>query len=280
MLKVGIVGNKESVISRIKQWEMVGCVQVEGHCLSKADTDAPIAGSQRFDEFSVLAKAVDIIDIVSEDAQQIKYIYEAIHFQKHLFLHNPFALDAASLQHISKLIQEAKIKCQVGLYLRFLQELQPEQRTTELKFLDIKCAYQAGDLMLEWQQLVNNHIDIVLKLLKSQVRKIYANSVAVEDNHKDLVNIRMQFDNGAIGDILLNSSAIRLEHILSLYGIGYVAEIEVTQEKSNFIPEAAVNAALNSFISDIQQDNVTKVTIFDAINSVELASEIVKQIES
>ncbi|MNL37386.1 hypothetical protein D3C87_1595290 [compost metagenome] len=67
---------------------------------------------------------------------------------------------------------------------------------------------------------------------------------------------------------------------MSLYGIGYVSEIEVTQDKHNYIPEAAVNAALNSFISDIQQDNVTKVTIFDAINSVELASEIVKQIES
>ncbi|MNE23515.1 hypothetical protein D3C80_1167710 [compost metagenome] len=280
MLKVGIVGNKENVLSRIKQWGMVGCVQVVGYHLDDNHNSDVIPGFYSFVAFSKLAQAVDIIDIVSEDARQIEHIYEAIHFQKHLFLHNPFVLDVPSLQHIAKLIQEAKIKCQVGLYLRFLKELQPDLHTVPLKFIDIKCAYQAGDLMLEWQQLVNNHIDIVLKLLKSHVRKIFANSVAVEDNIKDLVNIRMQFDNGAIGDILLNSSAIRLEHILSLYGIGYVSEIEVIQDKHHYIPEEAVNAALNSFISDIQQDNVTKVTIFDAINSVELASEIVKQIES
>lgn len=262
---------------------MVGCVQVSGFfSTDHFDHDQLCkTGITSYSAFSALVQSVDIVDVVSSDLEQVDYIYEAIHFQKHLFLHNPFVLDVHSLKHISKLVQEAKIKCQVGLYLRFIQELQQDILPFyALKFIDIQCAYQANDLTQEWLEAVNNHTDIVLKLLRSQVRKVYANSVAIEDSPRDLVNIRMQFDNGAIGDILLNSSAIRSKHNLSLYAIGYITEVAVAQDKNGFIPEAAINAALTSFISDIQQDNVVKVTIFDAINSVELTSEIVKQIES
>lgn len=282
MLKVGIIGTFTAIAARIKQWEQIEHVQVEGILLlDDGGWDKSCIQVREYETAQMLIAAVDIVDIVSDQPDQVDYIYQAILFQKHLFLHNPFVIASETLQHIAKLIQEAKIKCQVGLYLRFLDMVQqiPKDKKS-LQFIEVKCAYSKNSLAHNWFLVINNHIDMVWTLLRSQVRKLYANHVMIQDDRKDLVNARIQFDNGAVGNITVNTCAIRSEHILSLYGKNYMADLQVTETEDTGIPQSAENVALASFISDIQQDSVVKVTIFDAINSVELTTELVKQIEA
>ncbi|RQO31608.1 hypothetical protein DBR32_06545 [Taibaiella sp. KBW10] len=286
MLKIGIIGSGPSMAARIQQWEVVPHVVVTGYVLAAEEGQSVFAGTQQYDNADLLIEAVDIIDIFLDIPAQVQYIYKAIFFHKHLFIHNPFVIGITELLHIAKLIQEAKVKCQVGLYFRFQDSIQELARNRQpLKFMESVWHYKHTTVaqLYSWTEVVNNHIDLILHLLHSQVRKIYANGVMVHTDQKDIVSIRIQFDNGAVGTVVLNSCALKPVHNISLYGKTYASEIALLEHSSpeeGQIATVLINEALTSFISAVSQDSVIKVTIFDAINSVELSNEILKQIEA
>lgn len=284
MLKVGIIGLGSSVAARVQQWAALPHVVVQGYFPEVQDGDVSLNELPLYEDLDTLITDVDIVDICSDSEEQTQYIYKAIFFHKHLFLHNPFVIGIRDLQHIAKLIQEAKIKCQVGLYLRFEPEIQQFMlRHQEIRFLESAVTDKALPVQASsWIKTLSNHIDGMLYIMDSQVRRIYANGVKVHTDERDIVNVRIQFDNGAVGNVVINYCASRQAYVMALYGKTFSEEIvfPASGTEGPAFSASLQNTALEAFIYAIRQDSVIKVTIFDAINSVELTNEILKQIEA
>ena len=102
-----------------------------------------------------------------------------------------------------KLVKEANIKFQVGHVERFNPAfLALKQYSLKPMFIEVHRLAQfnpRGTDVSVILDLMIHDIDIILHLVKSNVKSISANGVAVMSDTPDIANVRIEFDNGCVG---------------------------------------------------------------------------------
>ncbi|MCH5683373.1 Gfo/Idh/MocA family oxidoreductase [Niabella sp. W65] len=145
------------------------------------------------------------------------YHYEwcekAIKLGKHVFVEKPFAHTMDEARQLVKLAKESNIKLQVGHVERF------NPAFLALKGFDLKPMFIEVHRLAQFNprgtevsvilDLMIHDIDIILSLVKSDVKKISASGVAVMTDTPDIANVRIEFDNGCVAN--LTSSRISMK---------------------------------------------------------------------
>lgn len=165
------------------------------------------------DEFSVpLAKSfVDLLDvsdalfITCPTSHHYYYAHEAILAGKHVFIEKPITL---SLEEGRALINEAaerNVKIQVGHVERFnpalmaLNDFELNPRFIEAHRL-VQFVPRGMANPVVHENMIHD-IDIILSLVKSPVREILANGLAVVSDQPDIANARITFENGCVANV-------------------------------------------------------------------------------
>ncbi|MBV6479346.1 MAG: Inositol 2-dehydrogenase/D-chiro-inositol 3-dehydrogenase [Ignavibacteria bacterium] len=168
------------------------------------------------------------------------------------------------------------------------------------------------------QDLMIHDIDIILNLVKSKVSKIDASGVPVITDKIDIANARIKFDNGCVAnitasrisqnkmrkmrmfqksayisvDFLQNSSEVfRLSdgETLNLNGSNAFAlaefmqgekKLKILYEKPEVKEVNSMKYELNKFFNAITDDTEPVVTLGDGLQALEVANEIINEIES
>lgn len=127
---------------------------------------------------------------------------------KHLFINYPVCFSLEKLSHMSKLANEANIILQVGNHERFHPALQPVISTLKKPvFIEIvrnlgPDRHREGEVLFE--EFLIRDIDMVFYLNKSNVQRVSAIGVPLRSDLTDLVNTRLEFDNGCVANITVN----------------------------------------------------------------------------
>lgn len=318
MLKIGIIGVGHLGKFHISNWKEIEGVEIVGfHDPSDQSAKEVIEkfGLQRFDHLDSLLDKVDAVDVITPTQFHFPVCSEALRKSKHVFVEKPMVNDMDEARALLKLINEAKVKFQVGHVERFNPALLAlGDRKLEPMFIEVHRLAQFNPRGTEVSVILDlmiHDIDIVLHLVNSGIKQISASGVSVMTDTPDIANVRIEFMNGCVANLTSSRISMKKMRKMRLFqkdayiGIDFLdKKTEVIrmkgeqEEKDNFSfdietangaktivvenPEIslenAIKAELSAFRDSILYNTPTRVSEMDGFQAMEVAHQILEKI--
>ncbi|MHA4845950.1 Gfo/Idh/MocA family protein [Flavitalea antarctica] len=216
MLKVGVFGVGHLGKFHLNNWKEINQVELVGFYDPNDDAAQDVIGKYQIPRFldpERLMDVVDAVDIVAPTNFHFGLCKLAIRKGKHVFVEKPLANTMDEARELVKLVKESNIKFQVGHVERFNPAFLAVQ-DIELNpmFIEVHRLAQFNPRGTEVSVILDlmiHDIDIILKLVKSEVKHISASGVAVMTDTPDIANVRVEFNNGCVAN--LTSSRISMK---------------------------------------------------------------------
>lgn len=216
MLKIGVFGVGHLGKFHLSNWQQIEGVEIVGF-YDPSDKSAQEVSEKyqlaRFLDPDLLMDAVDAVDIVAPTNFHFELCKKAIRKGRHVFVEKPLANTMNEAHELLKLTRESNIKMQVGHVERFNPAfLAIENLGLNPMFIEVHRLAQFNPRGTEVSVILDlmiHDIDIILSLIKSEVKSIAANGVSVMTETPDIANVRIEFHNGCVAN--LTSSRISMK---------------------------------------------------------------------
>lgn len=216
MLKVGVFGVGHLGKFHLNNWKEIKTAELTGFY----DPDDNIAREvtekyqlTRFPDPEGLMDACDVVDIVAPTPMHFSLCERAIRKGKHVFVEKPLANSMDEARELVKLVRESNIKLQVGHVERFNPAyLAVQSMPLNPLFIEVHRLAQFNPRGTEVSVILDlmiHDIDIILSLVRSEVKSISASGVAVITDTPDIASVRIEFNNGCVAN--LTSSRISMK---------------------------------------------------------------------
>ena len=319
MVKVGVFGVGHLGKFHLNNWKEIPGVELIGF-FDPNDKNAEEVSKKyklpRFEDAEKLLKAIDAADIVAPTDHHFHLCELAIKNGKHVFVEKPLANSMEEAQILVKLVQESDIKFQVGHVERFNPAfLAVKNMDLHPMFIEVHRLAEFNPRGTEVSVILDlmiHDIDIILSIVKSDVKSISASGVAVMTETPDIANVRIEFNNGCVAN--LTSSRISMKkmrkirlfqkdayigmdflnkktEIIKLKGNetdsaeNFTFDIDTVNGKKSItvsnphVPEVnAIKKELEEFISAIENNTRTIVSEIDGLMAMEVAHQILQKI--
>ncbi|MBN1199314.1 MAG: Gfo/Idh/MocA family oxidoreductase [Bacteroidales bacterium] len=321
MLKIGVLGAGHlgkihiRCIKDIPGFDLVGFYDPNPEIGAQVEKEFQIANYGTLDE---LVDAVDVVDIVTPTISHFECASKSLKKYKHVFIEKPIVTSLQQARELIKIAGEANVKVQVGHVERFNPAfLAVEPYFNKPMFIESHRLSQfnpRGTDVPVILDLMIHDIDIILSVVKANIRKISASGVPVVSDTPDIANARIEFDNGCVAN--LTASRISLKNMRksrffqkdTYISVDFLnKEIEVVRiqdidpdsltpamltldlgpekekkqiffHKPEVKPLNAIKTELESFHSAIVNNTVPPVTINDGYSALEVAYQIIDKI--
>ena len=319
MLKLGVFGVGHLGKFHLNNWKNIEGVEIVGF-YDPSDKNAQEVeekyGLKRFAEAEELIRLVDAADVVAPTTFHHELCKLALRNGKHVFVEKPMADTMEQAKEILSLVKESKVKFQVGHVERFnpaFLALQGHQLNP--MFIEVHRLAQFNPRGTEVSVILDlmiHDIDIILHLVKSDVKNIYANGVAVMTDTPDIANVRIEFNNGCVANLTSSRSSMKKMRKIRLFQKDAYIGIDFLEKKTEIIklkgegdeelfhfdietpkgtktlainnPESkdinAIEAELKAFRDAIVNDTRPPVNELDGYMAMEVAHDILKKIVS
>jgi predicted dehydrogenase len=318
MLKIGIFGAGHLGKFHLNNWKEIQDVQLIGFYDPDQERSEIIAreyGLKNYPDAESLVNEVDAVDIVAPTTAHFQLCELAVKNGKHVFVEKPMCDHLDEARTLVKLVKEAGVKFQVGHVERFNPAFLAIQNL-DLKpmFIEVHRLAQFNPRGTEVSvvlDLMIHDIDIILHLVKSEVRQVMANGVSVMTDTPDIANVRIEFDNGCVANLTSSRISMKKMRKMRLFqrdayiGVDFLekkAEIirmkEQTEEneisfeintpngqKPISIIQPVINTTnaikeeLQSFVNSIINNHLTAVSEVDGLRAMEVAHLILQKIQ-
>ncbi len=317
MLKVGVFGVGHLGKFHLNNWKDVPGTVVTGFYDPDDATAADVAGKYQLTRFSdpdALIESCDIVDVVAPTPFHFECCEKAIKKGKHVFVEKPLANTMEEARQLVKLAAESGIKLQVGHVERFNPAfLAIKDMPLNPMFIEVHRLAQFNPRGTEVSVILDlmiHDIDIILSIVKSDVKNISASGVGVMTETPDIANVRIEFDNGCVANLtssrisMKKMRKIRLFQKDSYIGIDFLNkkteiiklrepgdtnvfafDIETPTGKKTIamsnpvIPEVnAIREELLAFTNAILHNTRTQVSEVDGLMAMDVAHQILEKI--
>jgi predicted dehydrogenase len=319
MLKVGIFGTGHLGKFHLNNWKMIRDAEVVGFYDPNDQTALEVAEKyqiKRFTDPEKLMDRCDAADIIAPTPEHFNLCEMAIRKGRHVFVEKPLANDMVEARTLLKLVKESNVKLQVGHVERFNPAfLALEGIPLQPMFIEVHRLAEFNPRGTEVSVILDlmiHDIDIILHIVKSEVKNIYSSGVAVMTDTPDIANVRIEFNNGCVAN--LTSSRISMKkmrkmrifqkdayigvdflnkktEIISLdqadhKGEGFSFDIDTLNGTKTIlvrnpeIPEVnAILMELQKFTESVLQNKSTQVTELDGYRAMDIAHQILQKIK-
>lgn len=216
MLKIGVFGVGHLGKFHLNNWKEIPGVELVGFYDPHDDTANEVSDKYqlpRFLDAGLLMDACDAIDVVAPTNFHFELCEKAIRKGKHIFVEKPLANDMEEARTLVKLARESDVKFQVGHVERFNPAfLAVKDLQLNPLFIEVHRLAQFNPRGTEVSVILDlmiHDIDIILSIVKSDVKNISASGVAVMTETPDIANVRIEFNNGCVAN--LTSSRISMK---------------------------------------------------------------------
>ncbi|MCK6650822.1 MAG: Gfo/Idh/MocA family oxidoreductase, partial [Bacteroidia bacterium] len=154
-------------------------------------------------------------DIVTPTITHYDCASKAIKKSKHIFIEKPVTNTIEEAKSVMGLAKEANVKVQVGHVERFNPAfIAAQPYCSNPMFIETHRLAQfnpRGTDVSVVLDLMIHDIDIILSVVKANIKRISASGVAVVSESPDISNARIEFDNGCVAN--LTASRISLKNM-------------------------------------------------------------------
>jgi predicted dehydrogenase len=322
MLKIGIIGTGHlgkfhlKLLKEIPKAEVIGVFDINTETLLQVSNEFD---TKSYSNLNELLEDVDAVSIVATTSAHYDLIKKAFEKNVHVFVEKPISSTIEQAEEVVKISKEKKLKLQVGHIERFNPALLSlEKYNLNPKFIQTDRLAQfnpRGTDVAVVLDLMIHDIDIILSLIKSNVKNISASGVAVVSDNIDIANARLEFENGAVANVtasrisqkkmrkmrmfqkdayisvdfdsgvsevfrLIPNSEKSVEHFLTF------GEMGVGENKKSVVYEQpepkkvnALKHELELFVDTVLQNKTPVVSGEDGLKALQVAEVIIKKIE-
>lgn len=319
MLKIGVFGVGHLGKFHLNNWKEISGVEIVGFFDPHDETAKEVAEKYqlpRFLDADALMDTCDAIDVVAPTTYHFEWCERAIKKGKHVFVEKPLANTMEEARQLVKLAAESGIKFQVGHVERFNPAfLAVKDMELNPMFIEVHRLAQFNPRGTEVSVILDlmiHDIDIILSIVKSDVKSISASGVGVMTETPDIANVRIEFHNGCVANLtssrisMKKMRKIRLFQKDSYIGIDFLnkkTEIIKLKEPSDtnvfafdietptgkktiamanpIVPEVnAIKMELEEFKNAILNNTKTVVSEMDGLMAMDVAHQILERIGS
>lgn len=321
MLKIGLVGAGHlgkihlKLLKELDQFKIVGFYDADKEKAAKIKDEY---GVQAYASLDRLLEEVDAVDIVTPTISHFDCASKALKKSKHVFIEKPVTNtieEAKSLIHLAK---EAKVKVQVGHVERFNPAFIAAQPYCQNPmFIETHRLAQfnpRGTDVSVVLDLMIHDIDIVLSVVRSNIKRISASGVAVVSDTPDITNARIEFDSGCVANLTASRISMKnmrksrffqrdayisvdfLDKEVSVVRLkdakGEIDPLAVTidlgEGKGSKIiyfenpkpePTNAIKMELENFYKSIKEDTTPLVSLEDGYKALDVATKIIEKLK-
>lgn len=299
MLKVGLFGTDSLIPLHSEALESIRGLKLSG-TFDTSTTTLPDSRNFQYTnkEFAALFEKSDIIDIATDDIPVFPFVTSAIKAAKHVFIANSLPPDVDQIKALRDLEQEAHVKVQSGYNGRFNPAFRAAlpyfrdpmfiESHRMIPFSSFKPEFSIiSDIMIQ-------DIDIILSVVKANIKKVHASGVKVFGDSPDIVNAHLEFDNGASANLTSNRISSRNIHYSKFYQPHSRVHVDfiklstkvLRQEQDKFkisdieiLPENKIETALRGFYDAILNNSEPLVSLDDSYRALSIAEMIMDKIQ-
>lgn len=317
MLRIGVFGVGHLGKFHLNNWKDIPDVDIVGFFDPNETMALEVADKYqlpRFLDADLLIDACDAIDVVAPTTYHFEICEKAIKKGKHIFVEKPLANTMEEARQLVKLAEESGIKFQVGHVERFNPAfLAVKDLELNPMFIEVHRLAQFNPRGTEVSVILDlmiHDIDIILSIVKSDVKNISASGVGVMTDTPDIANVRIEFDNGCVANLTSSRISMKKMRKIRLFqkdayiGIDFLnKKAEIIKMKGAYdpnvftfdietptgkktiamtnpvVPEVnAIKMELEEFKNAILNNTKTIVSEMDGLMAMEVAHEILKKI--
>lgn len=321
MLKIGVLGVGHLGKIHVKCIQQTDCYELVGFYDPNDENALKVIDNQglkRFDDLEKLLAEVDVIDIVTPTITHFKLALLAIESGKHVFIEKPLTNTLEEAELLLAACKKHQVKVQVGHVERFNPALLA-LGDTPLNPMFIEAHRLAvfnprGTDVSVILDLMIHDLDIILSLVKSEIKSIHANGVSVVSSTPDIANVRLEFENGCVANLTASRISMKqmrkvrlfqqdayisldfLEkntQVIRLYDEGAadiptdanLIDLQTNEGKKHIhihmpetVPVNAIQMELETFAESINKNQPTRVSIDDGYRALKVAHQIIEAI--
>lgn len=319
MLKVGVFGTGHLGKFHLNNWKEMKDIELVGFYDPSDDAAQQVTEKYQLPRFldpELLMDAVDAVDIVAPTTFHFDLCRKAIRKGKHVFVEKPLANTMDEARELVKLVKESNIKFQVGHVERFNPAfLSVAELDLQPMFIEVHRLAEFNPRGTEVSVILDlmiHDIDIILNLVKSEVKMISASGVAVMTDTPDIANVRIEFNNGCVANLTSSRISMKKMRKMRLFQKDAYIGMDFLNKKSEVIklksphdvdafsfdldtphgkrtiavlnpqvPEVnAIKKELEAFRDSIVTNSPTKVSEVDGYRAMDVAHQILQKIKN
>lgn len=264
MLKIAVFGTGHLGKFHLNNWKEIEGVEVIGFYDPSDRTAKTVAEKyqlQRYINPEELMALCDAADIVAPTTSHFHLCKMAVRMGKHVFVEKPMCYSMDEANELVKLVKEANIKFQVGHVERFNPAfLAVRDLQLNPMFIEVHRLSQFNPRGTEVSVILDlmiHDIDIILSIVKSDVKNVYANGVAVMTDTPDIANVRIEFDNGCVANLTSSRISMKKMRKIRLFQRDAYIGIDFLEKKSEIIKMKAPGDT-EAFTFDIETNDGKK----------------------
>lgn len=207
-LKIGVIGTGHLGKLHVKMFKQILECEVTGIFDNNPQTAQNVSqefGVRAYNSMDELLSSVQAASIAVSTTAHYEVAKKCLEKGIHIFIEKPITASIAEAEELVELSKNKKLNLQVGHIERFNPAIiSLEKYILEPMFIQTDRLAQfnpRGTDVAVVLDLMIHDIDIILSLIKSEVRKIDANGVAVVSDSLDIANARIEFENGAVANV-------------------------------------------------------------------------------
>ncbi|MFM8959228.1 MAG: Gfo/Idh/MocA family protein, partial [Bacteroidota bacterium] len=182
-----------------QRFDLVGVYDPDPQALAKA---VEVFGVTPYADLEDLMSRVDAVDIVAPTLSHYDLGLAALRRMKHLFVEKPLAENTSQAADLIKVAREAGVKAQVGHVERFNPVFRKASEWgLQPRFVEahrLSPFNPRGTVVSIVLDLMIHDIDLVLAMVKSEIRDIRASGVSIVSATPDIASARIEFHNGTV----------------------------------------------------------------------------------
>jgi predicted dehydrogenase len=266
-------------------------------------------GIKAFNSPEELFVVVDAVDIVTPTTTHFSIAKMALEAGKHLFIEKPVTENVEEAKALIDLSKAKERVIQVGHVERYNPAfLAAQNKFSNPKFIEghrLAIYNPRGTDVSVVLDLMIHDIDLVLSLVKSDVKDIRTNAVKILSPTADICNARIEFENGCVANLTASRISMKNMRKLRLFSEDAYVSIDFLEKESQIVrmddaieedegfiidsPKGkkkitiespsitnnnAIKEELCDFYHSIINGTTPKVSLKDGYNALKLATEI------
>ncbi len=321
MLTIGLIGTGHLGKIHLRILKEMPTCKLVGFYDANPEVAAKIAveyGIKAFDSLQALLAEVAAVDIVTPTLTHFELAKMALEAGKHVFLEKPITHTLQEAETLVELAKEKNLVGQVGHVERF------NPAFLVLQGREMNPMFIEGHRLALWNprgtdvsvvlDLMIHDLDILLSVVKSPIKHVYANGVAVLSDSPDIANVRLEFENGCVAN--LTASRISMKNmrklrffqkntyisvdflekktdLIRLAQTGEESEVgkqvfdfdtgnglkQMVMEMPDIVPVNAIKMELEEFTASILHNAPVRVSLQDGCDALKAAYLIIAQIK-
>jgi predicted dehydrogenase len=207
-VKIGVIGTGHlgkihtKLFTEIENCELIGIYDKDFETAKKVSVEFNIKPYAGIEE---MLDDIDAVDVAATTSAHYELVKKAFSKNKHAFVEKPITTQIWEAEELVKTAEEKNLILQVGHIERFnpaLVSLEKYQLNPLFIQTDRLAQFNPrGTDVAVVLDLMIHDIDIILSLVKSEVKNVSASGVAVVSDTIDIANARIEFENGAVANV-------------------------------------------------------------------------------